>query len=293
MNTIFIGGSRHVSRLPAQAKERLNNVISSGFNVIVGDANGADKAVQNYLLESAYEKVTVFCSGDLCRNNVGNWPTHNVEAPKSAKGFQFHATKDREMAREADFGLMFWDGKSTGTVLNVLRLIGAGKKVVLLNVPEKSAISFKRTADWEAFLKQCRPEFRHNLRERATPEEWCLSEPPQQTSFLDTLAAEPSLPGHVEDHARTDDTLTADINSALAAADLAGVVDALGSLARARGMSQVASDTGLARESLYRALSADGNPEFATVLKVLNAVGLRLMVNEESPPFVGVQMKRL
>lgn len=51
---------------------------------------------------------------------------------------------------------------------------------------------------------------------------------------------------------------------------------ALGDIARARGMTQLASDTGLARESLYRALSADGNPEFSTIMKVIKALGLRL-----------------
>ena len=45
MNTVFVGGSRHVSRLPVLAKERLDNIVSSGFNVIVGDATGVDKAV--------------------------------------------------------------------------------------------------------------------------------------------------------------------------------------------------------------------------------------------------------
>ncbi len=51
---------------------------------------------------------------------------------------------------------------------------------------------------------------------------------------------------------------------------------ALGDIARARGMSQLARDTGLAREGLYKALSAEGNPEFATVMKVIKALGLRL-----------------
>ncbi|WP_084536829.1 addiction module antidote protein [Azospirillum halopraeferens] len=54
------------------------------------------------------------------------------------------------------------------------------------------------------------------------------------------------------------------------------VVDALGNMARARGMTHVAKETGPARESLYRSLGADGNPEFATVLKVISAAGLRL-----------------
>ncbi len=51
---------------------------------------------------------------------------------------------------------------------------------------------------------------------------------------------------------------------------------ALGNIARARGMSQLARETGITRESLYRALSADGNPEFGTVMKVIKALGLKL-----------------
>jgi len=53
---------------------------------------------------------------------------------------------------------------------------------------------------------------------------------------------------------------------------------ALGDVARAYGMTQLARDTGLAREGLYKALSADGNPEFSTILKVIKALGLRLHV---------------
>lgn len=51
---------------------------------------------------------------------------------------------------------------------------------------------------------------------------------------------------------------------------------ALGDIARARGMSQLSRDTGLSREGLYQALSANGNPEFATVMKVIKALGLKL-----------------
>jgi probable addiction module antidote protein len=51
---------------------------------------------------------------------------------------------------------------------------------------------------------------------------------------------------------------------------------ALGDIARTRGMTRLAKDTGLAREGLYKALSAEGNPEFATVMKVIKALGLKL-----------------
>jgi probable addiction module antidote protein len=58
--------------------------------------------------------------------------------------------------------------------------------------------------------------------------------------------------------------------------DVAGIARALGDIARARGMTQVARDAGLSRESLYKALSVGGNPSFATVLKVARALGVRL-----------------
>jgi probable addiction module antidote protein len=275
MNTVFIGGSRHISRLSAQVKERLNNVIENGHLVIVGDANGVDKAVQKHFLEAAYNKVTVFCSGDHPRNNLGQWQTQNVTPSKSAQGFQFYAAKDREMARAADFGLMIWDSKSAGTILNVLRLVRADKIAVLINVPEKSAINIKSATNWEEFLALCSPSLRADLKERATPDEWEPTHPALQRSLFETrLPAKQELsPMAVQN--LSEEQLAATINAALASGDPASFVDVLGNIARAHGMSQVAKESGLARESLYRSLGTGGNPEFTTVLKVMAAVGLR------------------
>lgn len=58
--------------------------------------------------------------------------------------------------------------------------------------------------------------------------------------------------------------------------DPAFITHALGVVARARGMTQLARDTGMTREGLYKALSEEGNPSFATVLKVMRALGIRL-----------------
>jgi probable addiction module antidote protein len=58
--------------------------------------------------------------------------------------------------------------------------------------------------------------------------------------------------------------------------DLAGIARAIGDIARAKGMTEVARNAGLSRESLYRALSEDGNPSFATILKVTKALGVQL-----------------
>jgi len=66
------------------------------------------------------------------------------------------------------------------------------------------------------------------------------------------------------------------LEAALQEGDTALVAAALGDIARAKGITQIARETGLGRESLYKALSPEGNPEFATVLKVVRALGLRL-----------------
>ena len=58
---------------------------------------------------------------------------------------------------------------------------------------------------------------------------------------------------------------------------------ALGDIAKARGMTQIAKETGLARENLYKALSADGNPEFSTVMKVITALGIKLHATPSTP----------
>ncbi len=64
---------------------------------------------------------------------------------------------------------------------------------------------------------------------------------------------------------------------------MAEVVNLLGNFAKIRGMATVAKKTGLSRESLYRSLSSEGNPEFSTILKVIDSLGLRLSVSKPEP----------
>ncbi|HZD91085.1 MAG TPA: addiction module antidote protein [Pseudolabrys sp.] len=82
----------------------------------------------------------------------------------------------------------------------------------------------------------------------------------------------------VGDHLKTDEDIANYLEAVLEDGDPALVAAALGDIARAKGMTQVARDAGLGRESLYKALSPEGNPEFATVLKVIRALGLKLKV---------------
>jgi probable addiction module antidote protein len=79
-------------------------------------------------------------------------------------------------------------------------------------------------------------------------------------------------------HLETKEDVAAYLEAALEEGDPALIAAALGDIARSKGMTQISRDTGLGRESLYKALSVEGNPEFATVLKVFQALGLRLQV---------------
>ena len=85
-----------------------------------------------------------------------------------------------------------------------------------------------------------------------------------------------TTPWDPADHLRTDEDIAAYLDVVLEEADPAVVAAALGDIARAKGMAQVAREAGLGRESLDKALSPAGNPEFATILKVVASLGLQL-----------------
>lgn len=90
------------------------------------------------------------------------------------------------------------------------------------------------------------------------------------------MAKTKTLPWDPAEHLETETDMAAYLEAALEEGDPALVAAALGDIARAKGMTQLARETGLGRESLYKALSPSGNPEFATVMKVVAALGLKL-----------------
>jgi hypothetical protein len=152
---VFIGGSRHLSRLGQDVKRRLDRIIDSGFDVLVGDANGADKAVQSHLAARHYANVIVFCMSKRCRNNVGRWQIRDINAPPGTRGAAFYAVKDRVMAAEATHGLMLWDGDSKGTFNNIVTLVGLDKPVVVFFAPKKSFVNVRRREDVTRLLDEC------------------------------------------------------------------------------------------------------------------------------------------
>jgi hypothetical protein len=147
MHSVFVAGSRALSKLNVQVKERLDNIVKQNLTVLVGDANGADKAVQRYLAERGYQHVFVYCM-EVCRNNVGNWPTR-AHMPESGlrHNRQYYGIKDAAMAKDASCGFMIWDGASKGTLTNVMNLLNAEKKVLLYSAPKKHFFTLRTPED--------------------------------------------------------------------------------------------------------------------------------------------------
>ncbi|MCK4772844.1 MAG: putative addiction module antidote protein [Candidatus Latescibacteria bacterium] len=90
------------------------------------------------------------------------------------------------------------------------------------------------------------------------------------------MAKTTTRPWDAAEHLETEEDMVAYLEAALESGDASLVAAALGDIARAKGMTEIAREAGLGRESLYKALSPEGNPEFATVLKVVRALGLKL-----------------
>ncbi len=184
MTKVFIGGSRRVSRLSAGVRARIDRIMERGFVVLVGDANGADKAVQRYLHDAGFHQVEVFCSGDTPRNNVGGWPLRCVEVPGAKKKNRaFYTAKDRIMTEEATHGLMIWDSKSVGTLSNVLRMLMLGKSVVLYSTPDRAFVDFRSLADWRTFAETIDARVRERVEVSVTAEFNTGPQPAQASLF--------------------------------------------------------------------------------------------------------------
>lgn len=95
----------------------------------------------------------------------------------------------------------------------------------------------------------------------------------------DTETGEPETFAHfdIAEHLDSEETIAAYIAALFEEGDAKAIAAGLGDVARAKGMSQVARDAGVSRESLYKALSGDRNPEFSTIIKVMRALGMKLV----------------
>jgi hypothetical protein len=167
---VFVGGSRRITRLDAEVRQRLDRIVEKGLPVVIGDANGADKAVQRYLSERKFDAVEVFSADESPRNNAGGWSIRVIRPQHARKDFDYYATKDRAMAAAATVGLMLWDGQSRGTLMNVLRLADQRKPVVVYVQPRKGFVDVRTSGDLAVLLSEVDRRLAKQLHQDAVAE---------------------------------------------------------------------------------------------------------------------------
>ena|SRR5258708_6292018 len=165
MGSVFVAGSMNIKGLAPEIQARIDNMLSSHLAIVVGDADGADAAVQRYLAKVSARQVTVYCSGASPRNNIGNWPVKPVTSPHEPGSRAFHTAKDIEMAAIADYGLMIWDARSTGTLSNIIELIGRGKASLVFLNKRKEFWKIANIADLEKLVNKFMSEGARRLAE--------------------------------------------------------------------------------------------------------------------------------
>lgn len=152
MHKVFISGSMQIKNLDKNVINRINNIIDSDCQVIVGDADGVDSSIQEYLKTKQSSSVVVYCSGEQPRNNIGHWLVEKIHTNLSPGTRAFFTAKDIKMAEDCDYGLMIWDTKSTGTLNNAIELLKR-KKISLVYINKlKEFLKIKEVSDLEKLI---------------------------------------------------------------------------------------------------------------------------------------------
>lgn len=131
MNKVFVSGSRSIDKLLDDEIEKLDELINKNYLFLIGDANGVDLLVQQYLNSNDYKKVIIYYSLVIPRNNIGDWNVNRCLTNKT--GREFHTVKDIQMTNDSDYSIVIWDGVSKGTKANIDRSMKSSKPVFTFN----------------------------------------------------------------------------------------------------------------------------------------------------------------
>ena len=133
---VFVGGGKTIGHLPNKVVSTLDSFMERGEHIIVGDAHGCDLAFQTYLHSKGYPHVTVYCSGEKCRFNVGTgtWEEKHIDVPEAIEGYEFYREKDYAMINDCDCALLVYERRSLATRSYIYNLKALGKPVFAFNV---------------------------------------------------------------------------------------------------------------------------------------------------------------
>ena len=152
MSTIvYIAGSRSIEELPQFVCSKLQTVINKGYHVLIGGETGTDEAVQRWLAEKSYRRVLVYADNSLPFCNAGAWDLYRVGSWYTQRPLLSRA--DIGMVKDADAGLILWDGCSQGTQAKIMQLLAYSKTVLLCYLPTKQAFVFRTLDELRRFIR--------------------------------------------------------------------------------------------------------------------------------------------
>ena len=173
----IIAGPRRITTIAPCVVSYLDELCQKHADILLGDANGIDKAVQKYLCSVHYKNVTVYATEGVARNNLGNWKIRNIEVNKKAKDFQYYAAKDLQMVKDADCGFLVWNGDSKGTLNSAFNLVYQKKPVSIYftleahvievtSIPDLQKIVAKGTSDAQKIFSELQASMQHTKDEQ-------------------------------------------------------------------------------------------------------------------------------
>lgn len=129
MKKIFFSGSASIKTLPSEITDMIRN--TKDIEILVGDCMGVDTLVQAEA-KNANVPVTVYCSGNKCRNKLDpSWSVKHIAA-NGLYGRDFYTAKDIAMVNDCDEAVAVWDGKSKGTLRNIEQCKALGKTITVV-----------------------------------------------------------------------------------------------------------------------------------------------------------------
>lgn len=153
MSKIFISGSISIKELDEKVKKVIDKIIQKKYEILVGDAEGIDKLIQNYLAECGYENVVIYYIGEKPRNcQFKNFKTKKVnfdDSLKSEREKQYF--KDKKMLEECDKCFCIWNGRSKGTYENIRRALENRQKsreIVIYHKQTKEFIKAEKLQEY-------------------------------------------------------------------------------------------------------------------------------------------------
>ena len=155
---VFVAGPRSVNSLSKSITDVLSRMVEKQLTILLGDAAGVDRLVQEYFADARYPNVYIYASDGKVRNNLCNWPIQKVEVPAKSRGFNFYVQKDIKMAQDADNGFMIWNGKSKGTLNNIINLASQNKKVKIYLIPLKKILCVDKPENVKKIVQLLGPE---------------------------------------------------------------------------------------------------------------------------------------